>query len=298
MQLPAAWVVSVVCLRRSAVFTMCAAAASAAALVAVACLPETRSASVKAADDGIRPSVSPHAGPDEEKTALLAAPQRSGLHGGDAADHESPRCACRAPGLPQAPQRAVLHVLWTPLIKRQKHIQAPGANACPAEPKRTQESLCSSGPRHSDRKPSVGGENQRSSWRQLAAIADFRAVCVVNAVGFLTVFGARSMLLPLIARDSLRLSNTAVGAYALCHAWMHDEFSIVLSLLKIPHSICSAPNGSASALACLSQQQQYGPHGELISIVSPCYAWNALKGQVSLSCFLIPRQDSCLRWSA
>ena len=63
-------------------------------------------------------------------------------------------------------------------------------------------------------KPRSVGDRPRGSWRQLAAIADFRAVCVVNATGFLTVFGARSMLLPLIARDSLHLSNTAVGASA------------------------------------------------------------------------------------
>ena len=74
----------------------------------------------------------------------------------------------------------------------------------------------SSGPGHdSDEKPPAAREPQRSSWRQLAAIADFRAVCVVNAMGFLTVFGARSMLLPLIARDSLHLSNTAVGVREL-----------------------------------------------------------------------------------
>jgi hypothetical protein len=60
----------------------------------------------------------------------------------------------------------------------------------------------------------VPKEQQRSSWWQLALIADFRAVCLVNAMAFLTTYGARSMLLPLIGRDSFHLSNTAVGA---CH---------------------------------------------------------------------------------
>ena len=42
-------------------------------------------------------------------------------------------------------------------------------------------------------------------------ISDFRAVCLLNAVIFTTVYGARSMFLPLIGRESLHLSSSSIG---------------------------------------------------------------------------------------
>ena len=80
-----------------------------------------------------------------------------------------------------------------------------------------------------------------ATWKRLALISDFRAVCVLNAVIFMTVYGARSMFLPLIGRESLHLSNSSIGephrntANITAEKSYFSQYIVYLTVYRISH---------------------------------------------------------------